>query len=389
MCELVEGAELSALDDAALSALVADLEVRAARLDAERLRVLGEWDARAGWAADGAASGASWVAGRGYTARPVAAGWLRDARQLRTMPETSAAVAEGRLAPAKARLLCRAVNGRTRAAFTRDEEMLVRVLAGLRVDQAAIAVRYWLAHADSDGPEPDDRDRNGVWFSQTTGGRWRLKGDLDQESGAIVSGVLDGLVERARRELREAAVDLAGSGPRLRADALVDMARRCTAAPDTAAAAHPLVWVLAGADELETGEGVAELHGVGPLSAMAARRLACDGDVATVVVDADRTQLRLNRTQRRASGTQRRLLALRDGGCRFPGCDRPPGWCEAHHLVFWEHGGLTELSNLVLLCSFHHHLCHEGGYRAATVSGGEVVFHRPDGTRIDPPPIAA
>ncbi len=382
MCEWWDG-DLAAIDDDALAALVAEVETQTAALEAVRLRVLAEWDARGGWARDGACSGAGWLAARGQVGRAAAASAVRDARQLRTMGATAAAVAAGRLAPAKARLLSRAVNGRTREVFARDEEMLIEALAGLTVDQAAQAIRYWLAYADPDGPEPDDRDRNALWLSQTGAGRWRLKGDLDQESGAIVSSVLDGLVERARRQLREAGETLAGAGPRLRADALLDMARRCTAAPDTAAAARPLLWVIAGHDELTTGAGVAELHGVGPISAAVGRRLACDADTVRVLIDGD--ELRLNRSQRRATATQRRLLALRDRGCRFPGCGRPPGWCEAHHIVFWEDGGPTDLSNLVLLCAHHHHLCHEGGWKVDTNHN----FHRPDGTRIDPPLVVS
>ncbi|MEP6482771.1 MAG: HNH endonuclease signature motif containing protein [Rhodoglobus sp.] len=41
---------------------------------------------------------------------------------------------------------------------------------------------------------------------------------------------------------------------------------------------------------------------------------------------------------------------MRDGGCRFPGCDRPPSWCEAHHIVPWSHGGRTDLADGLLLC---------------------------------------
>jgi hypothetical protein len=58
----------------------------------------------------------------------------------------------------------------------------------------------------------------------------------------------------------------------------------------------------------------------------------------------------------------RRALEIRDRHCAFPGCRIGIGWCEAHHIHEWEHGGETNLDNLVLLCSRHHHVVHEGGW---------------------------
>ena len=60
------------------------------------------------------------------------------------------------------------------------------------------------------------------------------------------------------------------------------------------------------------------------------------------------------RTQRLATIDQRRALAVRDKGCSFPGCTRPCAWAEVHHIIGWIHGGTTDLTNLVLLCRFHH-----------------------------------
>ena len=48
---------------------------------------------------------------------------------------------------------------------------------------------------------------------------------------------------------------------------------------------------------------------------------------------------------------QRHALALRDGGCSFPGCTRPATWCQTHHITAWQHGGTTDLDNLCLLCA--------------------------------------
>ncbi len=377
------------LDDAALAELVVEVQAEADRLEAWRLRVLGEWDARAVWAADGACNGASWLAALGNVARAHMSGLLHDARRLRGMPVTAAAVADGGLASAKARLLARAVNDRTREAFGRDEQTLVDTIARLTVDEAAQVIRWWQRLADEDGPDPRDRDANTASVSQRLNGRWRIDGDVDVESGTIFYGVLAGLVDAARRALRAQGVDVTGMGPRLRADALVEMARRCTAANDTTAAARPLVWVIAGAEQLRTGKGVCELAGGGAIPAVTAQRLACDCDFANVIVDPDDHRFNLGRTQRSANGAQRRLLWVRDGGCTFPGCDRPAGWCEAHHITFWDDQGPTDLDNLTLLCSHHHHLCHEGGYRLQRDDDDHLVFHRPDGTTLHPPLITA
>ncbi|HEY2957562.1 MAG TPA: DUF222 domain-containing protein [Actinomycetota bacterium] len=75
--------------------------------------------------------------------------------------------------------------------------------------------------------------------------------------------------------------------------------------------------------------------------------------------------LDLGRATRVVPPALRRALAVRDGGCAAPGCDRPPGWTDAHHLHHWLHGGPTSLGNLVLLCRVHHVAVHEGGWRLA------------------------
>jgi hypothetical protein len=83
------------------------------------------------------------------------------------------------------------------------------------------------------------------------------------------------------------------------------------------------------------------------------------------------------RSPRRAlrvpSGAARTALRVRDGGCVWPGCDRPSSWTNAHHVLHWAHGGDTDLENLVLLCHRHHWSVHEGGWRLVTADKRRVL----------------
>ena len=96
-------------------------------------------------------------------------------------------------------------------------------------------------------------------------------------------------------------------------------------------------------------------------------------------MDGDSEVLDLGRRRRFPTAAQFRALMLRDQHCQFPGCDRPPEWTDAHHLVHWLHGGTTDLDNLVLLCRYHHVKCHEGGW---------TLHREPDGTIGATPPLA-
>jgi HNH endonuclease len=119
-----------------------------------------------------------------------------------------------------------------------------------------------------------------------------------------------------------------------------------------------------------------DLERVGPVPRTTAERLACDCSVGRVVMRGDSEILDLGRQTGLVTTAQRRALVHRDRQCAFPGCDRPPRWCDAHHLVPWQHGGSTDPDNLVLLCRRHHVLCHEGGWRLAAAP--TVRRSRPD-----------
>lgn len=85
----------------------------------------------------------------------------------------------------------------------------------------------------------------------------------------------------------------------------------------------------------------------------------------------------------RVAGDPQALVA-RDGGCRFPACDRPHPWTDAHHIRHWAHGGPTAVANLVLLCREHHRVIHDGAF-TVRMDDGVPVFTRPDGSMIRQP----
>ena len=113
------------------------------------------------------------------------------------------------------------------------------------------------------------------------------------------------------------------------------------------------------------------------VSAEALRRVACD--CGLVGVGRDGQALSIGRRARSIPPAIRRALMQRDHGCAFPGCTHTR-FLHAHHLRHWLHGGATSLDNLLMLCSFHHHLVHEGGWRISAAADGSFLFHPPRGS---------
>ncbi|NLC98486.1 MAG: DUF222 domain-containing protein [Actinomycetales bacterium] len=110
--------------------------------------------------------------------------------------------------------------------------------------------------------------------------------------------------------------------------------------------------------------GITE-HG-NPVSAGQLRHLACTTRILPAVLGSKSQILDLGREQRLHTSAQRKTLAHRDKGCAFPGCERPPGWCETHHITSWANGGDTTIENGVLLCGYHHRHIHNSNWRIET-----------------------
>jgi len=117
-----------------------------------------------------------------------------------------------------------------------------------------------------------------------------------------------------------------------------------------------------------------------PISAKAVERLACDCAVTRIILGSDSTVIDVGRARRTVSGPQRKALKVRDGGCTWPGCDRPVSMTEGHHIVHWVQNGPGDLPNLTLLCYRHHWMVHEGGWQIVRTADSRVLT-------IPPPPF--
>ena len=163
-----------------------------------------------------------------------------------------------------------------------------------------------------------------------------------------------------------------------RADALVAIcSARIAADPDPDRAT---VVVHAQLEGLLSGSGGCEIEDGPAIHPETARRLLCDARIQTVVEDERGEVIKLGRMRREPPAWMLRQLKHRDRGCRFPGCGTKR-FAQAHHLTWWSRGGRTELENLALICSFHHKLVHELGWRITRHADGEIGWFRPDGTR--------
>lgn len=204
-------------------------------------------------------------------------------------------------------------------------------------------------------------------------------GPTHAPGGHPVPPAPDGWRERAEEQYPGTAVDRAAAR---RADALV----RLTTTGPAGGPAGDGPSVLRGHAQvivrIDASSGDAAVPGGPDLPPSTAERLACDARVQVLLEDTARNRLHLGRARRLASPAQIAALTVRDDGrCRFAGCTHTRH-LHAHHLRSWLRGGRTDVDNLVLVCSFHHALVHDRGYRIRRGPGGGWQTSRPDGTPV-------
>ena len=346
----------------------------AARINAQSYRFLmlvREFDDRFGWFKWSCRSCAEWLAWRCGLSVSAAREHVRTAHALRGLPAISAAFADGKLSYSKVRAL-------TRAAHLHDEDLLLAYAlqaTASQVEERCRQIRN-VAPESADAAQRAWKRRSLSIWRNAANGTLRITVDLPIEEGEIVARAVERAVE---------AGDVA-TGPELgeqswyaqQADALVAVAKGYlggSSSDSSAAADHTQVVLHVDDRALRGGAGRSDL----PIDTI--KRLTCDGSVLTIVEDADGTPLDVGRKKRTVSTALKRALWARDRGCTFPGCGNKR-FVDVHHVRHWADGGETSADNLTLLCSYHHRLLHEGGFRIAMGADGGRCFQRPDGRMI-------
>jgi 5-methylcytosine-specific restriction protein A len=167
-----------------------------------------------------------------------------------------------------------------------------------------------------------------------------------------------------------------------RVDALGDLCAAYDRGEVTGGRNLPRVIATLTLTDLEQRAGVA--HGTFGENITSAEidQICCDAVMHRSVADQTGATLNFGRGRRTISPQQVLALIARDGGCRHPGCDRPPHWCEGHHInEFSAHGGNTDLDELVLVCHHHHHDLHDRSWQL-TGTPQHLTFTGPDGRTL-------
>jgi hypothetical protein len=375
------------------------------------LKLVAEFDRAEGWARHGLASCAQWLNWQCGLGAVAARERVRTARALERLPKLSAAFARGEISYSKVRAL-------TRIATLKNEHVLLTIaLHGTALHAERLARKYRRVQRAEEAANAQAQHRERYLnFFHDEDGAMVIHARLPAEVGALVRKAIlaavdaaektpqapaaatdnetrsnvsaetnvpddskepiaarraDGLALLAQQFLSARALGYGSAADRYQVVVHIDRAQLSNAP------ARDQAVTLAGALKPQT----CEIEHGPRLAADTARRLACDGALVGIVEDVAGDPLDIGRRTRAIPPALRRALKSRDGGCRFPGCTHTR-FTEGHHVEHWADGGETKLGNLITLCTFHHHLVHEGGFGLRATDDGVFVFTRPDGTRI-------
>jgi hypothetical protein len=373
---------------------------------------VGVFDARGLAEVDGYRATRTWLTAFGRMSQGAATGWVKRGQLLRELPALTAAAGRGDVSAehlSKVDALAHRVGLTQAAAF---DDILADLSSIANPAETQKACERIAAHLDPDGAKPDpirDFERREVTFARV-GNMLIVKGQLDAEGGAALMTAVDAL-------MRPPGPDDMRTAAQRRADALVELARQALTRGDlpTVGGVRPQLGILLTPTAL-FGQGLASplpatnsrdlpaprdrlteigippmpeppwLTWFGDVAPEVAQRIACDSSAWRVILDpATGLPLDVGRSHRIVPYWIRKALHARDRTCRWPGCDTPAPWTDAHHCELpWYMGGETNVDELISVCRYHHVLVHEGQWKLMlNHSTGEVHVTRPDGTPYD------
>ena len=367
------------LDDIPLERLEAEITGFASRIaaaTAQWLLWIAAYDRRKGWTTWETKSCAHWLNWHCGVSPRTARAHVHVAHKLTAFPQLRDAFLAGELSYSKVRAIARVVTpeneteliGTARAATASQLERMLNKLPNPD-------------HCDDDGNETTPHN---CTFVNNSDGTMTMTvtlptADMAHARAAVNKATADTIArDQTDTETRTDTMDRLGGLKAIRANTAAAL---ITGTLHASRGTESTVLVVADIETLTgqgpDGESTVDSQRVDPA---VVQRLACDGKIQAAILDPDGTERACGSEQRIVPRWLRRLLHRRDHGmCQFPGCESEHR-LHAHHIIHWEHGGPTELDNLISLCHFHHHSVHEGGWNITTTDHG-WAFHDPNGNQ--------
>jgi len=342
-------------------------------IDAEFTRRLHRFDKGGGYGATAALTAKAWLRWKCNFSPSAAADRVAVSRQLADLPQATEAFADGDISYPHAAMIARTAERLGEKMEANAETILVTAAKELdlaRLHVVAIKLRHFMDPDSVREEANESHERRFLSLSQTLDGVFYINGRFDSEGGAILQTALNALGGPPTPDDKR-------TPKQRRADLLIELARQQLDGgnlPEVGGQRpHLAVTVSLATLANQPGSPAADLEWAQPIPAETARRLACDAAITPVFVGSESDQPQAGQTSRSISGSQRKALVVRDKGCRFPGCDRPPDWTDAHHLQHWADGGKHVMDNLVLLCRRHHRKVHEEGWQLGITPDGDIA----------------
>jgi hypothetical protein len=364
----VDPAELS---DVALASWLLATRAEMDRQDAAFARLARAAHTRGVGGIDGAASTAAWLRSKARMREGDARAAIEAGEISELLAETGAAWRAGEVSSAAARTIFAArVDGHDDT-YVKCEPLFLDLARRHDLRSLRRATAHFKRLALADGTEPSAHD--GLHISRLYDGRTAIRGDLSDLAAETVTTALHAYTDPPDEQFPKTT-------SKRYAEALVRICEVALGATGTPKRARAQVSIVVDWKTLtERRPGRVDGEFTGPIHPRDIEGLLCDCDISRIVTGPDSLPLDVGRMRRNPTPALRRALVERDGGCRWPDCDRPAGFCDAHHVTPWLAGGETKLTNLVLLCSHHHHVTHAPGW-SITFDGTTLEVLRPNGT---------